>query len=149
MEVTGAAPAGGSFPDRARFGLLREVLFWAAVSAFLGVALGLFGLIRQATLGDSFYVDPLAELVAQASQLVGESLVMASSLGVVYVIWGALRRRGRRVAVAGMALLGALVAADGIGVGMAVYWSTGDRWQGYAAFPVPALEAAAFNGVVF
>jgi hypothetical protein len=93
MEAASAShPKGGN----ARAKLLREPLLWAGVAAFAGTALGLLGTVRQATLGNSFYVDPAAQLLAQIPGFVGEALVMSSSLGAVYLVWNALLRPGRR-----------------------------------------------------
>lgn len=119
------------------------------MAAFSGVVLGLFGTVRQATLGDSFYVDPTARLLAQVPGFVGEALVMSSLAGAVYLIWNVLRGPGRRLALLGVALLALLLVAEAVGVVSSIYWSTGDRWQGYAAFPFPALEAASFYVVTF
>ena len=114
------------------------------MAAFSGTALGLFGTVRQATLGDSFYVDPAAQLLAQVPGFLGEALVMTASLGAVYLAWNVLRGKGRRLALLGSALLALLVLAEGVGVASSIYWSTGERWQDYAAFPLPGLEAAYF-----
>lgn len=149
MEVTGAAPARDPVPNRTRKRLLREPLFWAAVTVFSGTVLGIFSTIWQATLRDSFYVDPAARLLAQIPGSVGEALVMSSSLGAVYLAWNVLRVTGRRLASLGAALLALLLLAEAVGVAVAVYWSTGERWQGYAAFPFPAIEAAAFLAIFF
>ena len=149
MEVAGAAPPGGSVPDGTRTRLLRQPLFWGAVAAFAGAVIGLFGTLRRATLGDSFYVDPVAQLLAQIPGFVGEALVMSSSLGAVYLAWNVLRGKGRRLALLGASLLVLLLLAEGVGVAASIYWSTGERWQGYAAFPFPALEAAAYHAIVF
>lgn len=129
--------------------MLREPLFWGAVAAFSGTAIGLFGTVRQAALGDAFYVDPVAQLLAQVPGFVGEALVMSSSLGAVYLAWDVLRRKGRRLALLGAALLALLLLAEAVGVAASLYWSTGERWQGYAAFPFPGLEAAAYFAIVF
>ena len=149
MEATGSASVGSSVPDGSRAALLRGPLFWAAVAAFSGAFIGLFGLVRQATLGDSFYVDPAAQLLAQVPQLLGEALVMASSLGAVYLARNALRGKGRHPALLGLALLALLLLAEAIGIASSVYWSTGERWQGYAAFPLPGLEVAATYAIAF
>ncbi len=149
MEVTRAAPAGGSFPEGSGATLLRDPLFWAAASGFAGTGLGLFGLFRQAALRDSFYVDPISLLLARVPTFAGEALVMSSTLGVVFLVWGVLGRAGRRVAVAGMVLLALLVAGAAFGIASVVYWSTGDRWQGYAGFPFPVLQAATLQAAVF
>lgn len=149
MEVTGAVPAGGVVRDRSRAALLREPLFWAAGTAFSGTVVGLFGTVWQASLGDAFYVDPAAQLLAQVPGFVGEALVMASSLGAVYLAWNALGKIGRRLALLGTALLALLLAAQAVGVAASVYWSTGERWQEYAPFPFPALETAAYFAIAF
>ena len=149
MEATNTAPAGGVARDEPRVALLRGPLFWAAVAAFSGTVLGFFGTVRQATLGDSFYVDPVTRLLAQVPGFVGEALVMSSLLGTVYLIWNALRGPWRRVALLGVALLTLLLVAEAVGVASAIYWSTGDRWQGYAPFPFRDLEVAAFYAIFF
>lgn len=149
MEVTGAAPARDSVPDKTRKRLLREPLFWAAVTAFSGTVLGIFSTIWQATLRDSFYVDPAGQLLSQIPGFVGEGLVMSSSLGAVYLAWNVLRVTGRRLALLGGALLALLLMAEAVGIVVSVYWSTEESWQGYAAFPFPALEAAAFLASFF
>ena len=148
MEATNAAPAGGAARDGSRAALLREPLFWGAVAAFSGTALGLFGTVRQATLGDSFYIDPVAQLLAQVPGFMGEALVMTSSLGAVYLAWNVLRGTGWRLALLGAALLALLLLAEAVGVAASIYWSTGERWQGYATFPFPALETAAYYAIV-
>lgn len=96
MEATGSASVGGTVPDGSRTALLREPLFWGAVAAFSGTVVGLFGTVRQASLGDSFYVNPAAQLLAQIPGFLGEALVMSTSLGAVYLTWNVLRRMGRR-----------------------------------------------------
>ncbi len=144
MEATGSASVGSSVLDGPRAALVREPLFWAAVAAFSGAAIGLFGTVRQAALGDSFYVDPAAQLLAQVPGFLGEALVMASSLGAVYLAWRTLHETGRRLALLGTALLALLLLAEAVGIAASVYWSTGERWQGYATFPFPNLEAVAY-----
>ena len=143
--------ASASHPGEAtiRGKLLREPLLWASVAAFAGTALGLLGTVRQATLGDSFYVDPAAQLLAQVPGFVGEALVMSSSLGTIYLVWNALLKPGRRLALFGVVLLALLLLAEAVGVAASVYWSTGERWQGYATFPFPALEISAYYAIAF
>ena len=147
MEVTEVVQVGGSEADGSRAALSREPLFWGAVAAFSGAALGLFGTVRQAALGDSFYIDPVAQLLAQVPGFLGEALVMTSSLGAVYLAWSVLRGTGRRLALVGAALLALLVVAEAVGVAVSIYWSSGERWQDYAAFPLPGLEAAAYYAI--
>lgn len=149
MGATNAVPARGVVRDGFRAAFLREPLFWAAGTAFSGTAVGLFGTVWQASLGDAFYVDPVAQLLAQVPGFVGEALVMASSLGAVYLAWSALGKLGRRLALFGTALLALLLAAQAVGVAASIYWSTGERWEGYATFPFPALEIAAYYAIVF
>ncbi|CAA9471068.1 MAG: hypothetical protein AVDCRST_MAG05-559 [uncultured Rubrobacteraceae bacterium] len=149
MEATGSASVGGSVPEGSRAALLREPLFWAAVAALSGTVIGLFGTVRQATLGDSFYVDPAAQLLAQVPQFLGEALVMSSSLGAVYLARNALRGKGRRLVLPGLASLAVLLVAESVGIASSVYWSTGERWQGYASFPFPGLEVAASYAIAF
>lgn len=149
MEATNAAPAGGAAREGSRAALLREPLFWGAAAAFSGTVLGLFGTVRQATLGDSFYVDPAAQLLAQVPGFVGEALVMSSSLGAVYLAWSVLRGTGRRLASLGAALLALLLLAEAVGIAASIYWSTGERWQGYATFPLPTLETTAYYAIAF
>ena len=119
------------------------------MAAFSGTVLGLFGTVRQATLGDSFYIDPVAQLLAQIPGFVGEALVMSSSLGAVYLAWNVLRGTRRRLALVGALLLTLLLLAEAVGVAASIYWSTGERWQGYATFPFPALEVAAYYAIAF
>jgi predicted ester cyclase len=149
MEVTGSASVRGAVPDWSRAALLREPLFWAALAAFAGAVIGLFGTVRQAALGDAFYVDPAAQLLAQVPQFLGEALVMSSSLGAVYLAWKALHETGRRLALLGVALLALLLLAEAVGIASSVYWSTGERWQGYAPFPFPGLEVASSYAIAF
>src|SRR5918997_1074830 len=149
MEVTGSASVRGAVPDWSRAALLREPLFWAALAAFAGAVIGLFGTVRQAALGDAFYVDPAAQLLAQVPQFLGEGLVMSSTLGAVYLAWRALRETGRRLALLGAALLALLLLAEAVGIASSVYWSTGERWQGYAPFPFPGLEVASSYAIAF
>jgi predicted ester cyclase len=146
MEAASASHPGG---DEARAKLLREPLLWGGVAAFAGTALGLLGTVRQATLGDSFYVDPAAQLLAQVPGFVGEALVMSSSLGTVYLARNVLRGTGRRVALVGAAMLALVLLAEAVGVAASIYWSTGERWQGYATFPFPALEISAYYAIAF
>src|SRR4028119_1271187 len=98
MEAASASHPGG---DEACAKLLREPLLWGGVAAFAGTALGLLGTVRQATLGDSFYVDPAAQLLAQVPGFVGEALVMSSSLGTVYLAGNGLPGAGGRGARGG------------------------------------------------
>ena len=149
MEATGSASVGGSVPEGSRAALLREPLLWAAVAAFSGAVIGLFGMVRQATLGDSFYVDPAAQLLAQVPQLLGEALVMSSPLGAVYLARNVLRGKGRLLTSLGLASLALLLLAEAVGIASSVYWSTGERWQGYASFPFPGLEVAASYAIAF
>ncbi|CAA9453956.1 MAG: Permease of the drug/metabolite transporter (DMT) superfamily [uncultured Rubrobacteraceae bacterium] len=142
------ARTGRSITLDSRARLLRGPLFWAAVAAFVGAGIGLLGTLRRAAFGGSFYVDPTAQLLAQVQGALGEALVASSSLGVVYLVWNALRGAGRRLALMGAALLALLLTAEGVGIASAVYWSRGTSWQGYAAFPFPALEAAASLAVL-
>lgn len=100
-------------------------------------------------MGDSFYVDPAAQLLAQVPGFLGEALVMSSSLGAAYLAWSALQRTGRRLALLGAALLALLLPAEAVGSASSIYWSTGERWQGYAPFPFPDLEVAASYAIVF
>jgi hypothetical protein len=100
-------------------------------------------------LGDSFYVDPAAQLLAQVPGFVGEALVMSSSLGTVYLARNVLRGTGRRVALVGAAMLALVLLAEAVGVAASIYWSTGERWQGYATFPFPALEISAYYAIAF
>ena len=146
MEAASASHPGG---DRARAKLLREPLLWGGVAAFAGTALGLLGTVRQATLGDSFYIDPAAQLLAQVPGFVGEALVMSSSLGTVYLARNVLRGTGRRVALVGAAMLALVLLAEAVGVAASIYWSTGERWQSYATFPFPALEISAYYAIAF
>ena len=145
----GAASAIGPSRDLVRGTLAREPLFWAAVSAFAGAGIGLFGTAREAAMRDDFYFDPLAQLLALVPAFVGEALAMSSVLGVAYLLWNVLRDTGRRVAACGMALLAALLLAEAAGVAAAIYWSTRERWQGGATLPLSGLEAAAFYGILF
>src|SRR3712207_6014576 len=149
MEATGSASAGGSVRDGSRAALLREPLYWCALAAFSGTVVGLFGTVRQAALGGSFYVDPAAQLLAQIPGFLGQALVVSSSLGSVYLAWNALGRKGRCLALLGASLLALLLLAEGVGVASSVYWGTGERWQGYAPFPFPGLETAAYYAIVF
>ena len=149
MEVTGVVHAGVSAAGGPRAKLLREPLFWGALAAFSGAGLGLLGTIRRATLGDSFYVDPVVLLLAEVPGFLGEAFVMASLLGAVYLTWNVLGGTGRRLAFVGLASLALLLVGEAVGVASSIYWSTGDRWQGYAAFPFPGLEAAAFYAILF
>src|SRR3712207_6640838 len=149
MEATGSASAGGSVRDGSRAALLRGPLFWVAAAAFSGTAVGLFGTVRQAALGGSFYVDPAAQLLAQIPGFMGQALVMSSTLGAVYLAWGVLETAGRRLALLGAALLALLLLAEAVGISASVYWGTGERWQGYAPFPFPGLETAAYYAIVF
>lgn len=150
MEAAGAAPAGNAVGYGTRAKLLREPLFWAALAAFVGTALGVLGMLRQATLPDStFYLDPRSQLLADVCGALGESLTMLAALGVVYLVWGGLRGIGRRAALAGTALLGLLLVAEALSIATSVYWNTGDRLRGYVASPFPGLEPAAFWGTVF
>src|SRR5918997_3293333 len=149
MEATGSASAGGSVRDGSRAALLRGPLYWGALAAFSGTVAGLFGTVRQATLGGSFYVDPAAQLLAQIPGFLGQALVMTSSLGAVYLAWNVLERKGRRLALLGAALLALLLLAEGVGVASSIYWGTGERWQGYATFPFPGLETASYYAIVF
>ncbi|MDP9437946.1 MAG: ester cyclase [Actinomycetota bacterium] len=149
MGVRGSTYVAVAGTDGSRAGLLREPLFWAAAAAFSGTTIGLLGAVRQATLGDSFYVDPAAQLLAQIPGFLGEALVMSSSLGAVYLAWNVLSRRGRRLASLGISLLALVLLAEAVGVAASVYWSTGERWQGYAAFPFPTLETSASFVMVF
>ncbi len=149
MEAAETAKTGRPTIPASRTRLLREPLFWGAVAAFSGTILGLFGTVRQATLGDAFYVDPVAQLLAQIPGFVGEALVMLSSLGAVYLAWNVLRGTGRRLALVGAVLLTLLLLAEAVGVAASIYWSTGERWQGYATFPFPALEVAAYYAIAF
>ena len=149
MGSTGSTFVGGVAPVGSRAALLRGPLFWGSVAAFSGTVVGLFGTVWQAILGDSFYLDPAAQLLAQVPGFVGEALVMSSSPGAVYLAWNALRKTGRRLASLGLALLALLLLAEAVGVAASIYWSTGERWQGYAAFPYPGLEAAAYFAIVF
>ena len=135
--------------DGSRAALAREPLFWAGVAAFSGAVVGIFGTVRQADLGDSFYVDPAAQLLAQVPGFLGEALVMSSSLGAVYLSRNVLRGKRRRLALFGMVLLALLLLAEAVGVASSVYWSTGERWQGYASFPFPGLEVAASYAIAF
>jgi predicted ester cyclase len=146
MEAASASNPGG---DKARAKLLREPLLWGGVAAFAGTALGLLGTVRQATLGDSFYVDPAAQLLAQVPGFVGEALVMSSSLGTVYLARNVLHGTGRRVALVGVAMLALVLLAEAVGVAASIYWSTAERWQGYATFPFPALEISAYYAMAF
>ncbi len=149
MEVTGPASVGRSVADGSRAALAREPLFWAGVAAFSGAVIGIFGTVRQADLGDSFYVDPAAQLLAQVPGFLGEALVMSSSLGAVYLARNVLRGKRRRLALFGMVLLALLLLAEAVGVASSVYWSTGERWQDYASFPFPGLEVAASYAIAF
>lgn len=138
-----------SVRDGSRAALLREPLLWGAAAAVSGTLVGLFGTVRQAALGDFFYVDPTAQLLAQIPGFLGQALVMSSSLGAVYLAWNVIGRRGRRLALLGVALLALLLLAEAVGVASSIYWGTGERWQGYAPFPFPGLEAAASYAIVF
>jgi predicted ester cyclase len=149
MEAKEMARAGSPVTEGPRARLLRGPLFWAAVAAFLGAWIGLFGTLRQATLRDAFYLDPLGQLLARVPGFAGEALVMSSALGVAYLLWNVLGGMGRRVAVWGMVPLAALLLAEAVGIASSVYWSTGQRWQEYAHFPFPALEAAASHAIYF
>jgi predicted ester cyclase len=150
METAEMQRSGGSTVLPGSWARLsREPLSWAALAAFLGTVVGLFGTVRQASLGDAFYVDPAAQLLAQVPGFVGEALAMSSSLGTVYLVWNALGRTGRRLALLVAALLAFLLAAQAVGVAASIYWSTGERWQGYTPFPFPALETAAYFAIAF
>src|SRR4028119_2281146 len=126
MEAASTSHLGG---DEARAKLLREPLLWGGVAALAGTALGLLGTVRQATLGNSFYVDPAAQRLAQVPGFVGEALVLSSSLGAVYLARNVLRGTGRRVALVGVAMLTLVLLAEAVGVAASIYWSTGERWQ--------------------
>src|SRR4028119_1386792 len=105
MEATGSMPVGGTGLDGSRAALLRAPLVWGAAAALSGTVVGIFGTVRQAALGDAFYIDPAAQLLAQVPGFLGEAFVMTSSLGAVYLVWNALRGAGRRLALLGVALL--------------------------------------------
>ena len=135
--------------DRSRAALLSEPLVWGAAAALSGAVVGIFGTVRQAALGDAFYIDPAAQLLAQVPGFLGEALVMSSSLGAVYLLWNALRGAGRRLALLGVALLAILLLAEAVGIASSFYWSTGERWQDYATFPFPGLEVAASYAIAF
>src|SRR3712207_9412899 len=111
MEATGSASAGGSVRDGSRAALLRGPLFWVAAAAFSGTVVGLFGTVRQAALGGSFYVDPAAQLLAQIPGFLGQALVMSSTLGAVYLAWSVLETAARPLALVAAALLAPLVPA--------------------------------------
>jgi predicted ester cyclase len=49
----------------------------------------------------------------------------------------------------GVALLAILLLAEAVGIASSFYWSTGERWQGYATFPFPGLEVAASYAIAF
>jgi len=149
MDATGSVSVGGSVEDGSRAALAREPLFWAAAAAFSGTVVGIFGTVWRASLGNAFYVAPAAQLLAQIPGFLGEALVMSSSLGAVYLAWNVLRKRGRRLALLGVALLALLLLAEAVGVAASVYWSTGERWQGYGTFPFPNLETAAYYAITF
>lgn len=150
MEAANVAPAGGAARDGPRAALLREPLFWGAVAAFSGTALGLFGLIRQATLWDFYYIDPLAQLLADVPSFTGEALVMLSLLGIVYLLRRGPRGIRRRMVVSGVMLLALLVAAEVVGIASSVYWNTGNReLRAYGPSPFSGLETASFWAVVF
>jgi predicted ester cyclase len=149
MEATGSVSIGGTGLDGSRAALLREPLVWGAAAALSGAVVGTFGTVRQADLGDAFYIDPAAQLLAQVPGFLGEALAMSSSLGAVYLVWNALRGAGRRLALLGVALLAILLLAEAVGIASSFYWSTGERWQGYAPFPFPGLEVAASYAIAF
>ncbi len=149
MEATGAAPAGGLNPRVTRARLLREPLFWGAVAAFSGTSLGLFGMLRHASLWDDYYVDPVARLLAYVPGYLGDSLSVLSASGVVYLLWRSLRGVGRRVAVLGIGALSLLLAAEALGIAFTVYANTGERWQGYGGSPFPALQSAVLWATIF
>ncbi|MEJ7842373.1 MAG: ester cyclase [Rubrobacter sp.] len=149
MEATGAAPARGSASDGVLAKLRREPLFWASAAAFLGVALGVFGMIRHAALWDGYYVDPVAQMLAYISGFLGDSLSMLSVLGIVYLLWGTLCGVRRRMVLLGTGLLSVLVAAEILGIAFTVYVNTGERWQAYAGVPFPAIEVAVFWATIF
>ena len=148
MEATGSVSVGGTGLDRSRAALSREPLLWAALAAVSGAVVGLFGTARQAALGDAFYMDPAAHLLAQIPGFMGQALVMSSSLGVVYLARNVLCGTGRRLALLGVASLALLLLAEAVGIASSVYWSTSERWQGYAMFPFPGLEVAASYAIV-
>ena len=101
-------PVGGTGLDGSRAALLREPLVWGATAAFSGAIVGIFGTVRQAALGDAFYIDPAAQLLAQVPGFLGDALVMSSSLGAVYLVWNALR--GASPGLAGGGSVGASAA---------------------------------------
>jgi predicted ester cyclase len=49
----------------------------------------------------------------------------------------------------GLASLALLLLAEAVGIASSVYWSMGERWQGYASFPFPGLEVAASYAIAF
>lgn len=150
MEAAGTAPAGNPVRGRTPTRLLREPLWWAALAAFVGTALGVLGMFRQATLPDeTFYLDPRSQLLADVCGALGESLTMLSALGVLCLVRGRLSRTGRRAALVGAALLGLLLAAEVLGIAASVYRNTGDRARGYVESPLSGLEAAALWGGTF
>jgi predicted ester cyclase len=88
-----------------RLALLHEGLSWAAAAAFVGCALGLLGTFREAALVLSQNVAVSAVLFATVAQILGQSLVAVSLLGVPSLLGDGSTRLERWASVSGRVLV--------------------------------------------
>ncbi len=134
-------------------GLLREPLFWAAITAFSGALVGLMGTFWQARLLTSYGFDLSAELYSGAMQGCGQAIAALSLLAVPALIGGprtgsrASHLAGRLAALVGGVLIVASAAASAAAVYYLWYLNTGE--MRYDTEPPPALADASFSASMY
>lgn len=124
MEVAANREPGG----RVRLAYLaREPLLWAALAAFVGVAIGLAGTAGYANVMTSFDSGLSTMLFATAAQYCGEALAALSLFGVPALLGDGSGRVGRRAAVVGGVVFLVFFLAAGTAFFYLWYANTGER----------------------
>jgi predicted ester cyclase len=118
--------------------MLREPLLWAALAAFVGGTLGLFGTFLQAALEISYTPTLSTIYFAAVAQYSGQALAAFSLIGVPSLLGPHSRTKARQSVVLGRLLLLLLAATFTILVFFLIYMNTGE-WLGASVRPTPPL----------
>ena len=121
--------------------ILYEPLLWAALAAFVGGALGLFGTFLQAALEISYSPTLSAIYSAAVAQYSGQALAASSLIGVPYLLGPRSKMKARRPVVLGGLLLLLLASTFAVLVFFLIYMNTGE-WLGASVRPTPPLYEA-------
>jgi predicted ester cyclase len=121
--------------------ILYEPVLWAALAAFVGGALGLFGTFLQAALEISYTPTLSAIYFAAVAQYSGQALAAFSLIGVPSLLGPRSKTKARRPVVLGGLLLLLLASTFAVLVFFLIYMNTGE-WLGASVRPTPPLYEA-------